>query len=91
MSRLFRKHLLIIFAFTFFAVFLSGSINNSDPKYSNADLNKYIAMAEASPALNTDVIRPFVYRIGAPWVAGLLPFSTSTNFYLLNFLELFVE
>lgn len=88
MRRLFKKHLLIIFAFTSFALFLSGSINDSDPKYSNADLNKYIAMAEASPGLNLDVIRPFVYRIGAPWVAGLLPFPISTNFYLLNLFAL---
>ncbi len=88
MSSSFKRHSLIIFAFTTFTLFLSGSINYSDTQYSNSDLNKYIEMAEASPGLDTNVIRPFVYRIVAPWVAGLLPFSTSTNFYLLNFLAL---
>lgn len=88
MSTSFKKHSLIIFTFTIFTILFSGSINYTDQKYSNSDLNKYIAMAEASPGLDADVIRPFVYRIGAPWVAGLMPFSTSTSFYLLNFLAL---
>ena len=79
-----KNHILILIFSTLLTLILSGSIDFTEPQYFNADLNKYITMAEASPGLAEDVIRPFLYRIGAPWAAGLLPFSISTNFYLLN-------
>ncbi|MEN8192278.1 MAG: hypothetical protein ABFS12_05645 [Bacteroidota bacterium] len=88
MNKFTKRSLSIIFLFTIFSVYFSGSIDYQNPQYSKADLNKYIDMADVSPGLNQNVIKPFVYRIAAPWIAGLLPFSTSINFMLLNFLAL---
>jgi len=88
MINIYKNHIFILIATTLLTLIFSGSIDYTESKYSNSDLNKYITMAEASPGLDTDVIRPFVYRIGAPWVAGLLPFSIPINFYLLNLFAL---
>ncbi len=82
------KHLLVIISVTFIVMIFSGTIDYSNSQYSNADLNKYISMAGASPALDTSVIKPFVYRIAVPWIAGLLPFSISSNFYIINIFSL---
>ena len=84
------KHLLILIFVTLLVMIFSGSINFNDPQYSNVDLHKYIAMAEASPGFDTNVMKPFVFRIAIPWVAGLLPFSIPTNFYLINIFALIV-
>lgn len=84
MTRLPSKHFLTIVSVTFFVMIFSGTIDYTNIQYSNADLNKYISMAEAFPGLDNNVIKPFVYRIAVPWIAGLLPFSVSANFYIIN-------
>ena len=85
-----KKHILILFLFTILAIFLSGSIDFKNNSYSNMDMNKYISMAKASPEIETNIIRPFVYRIAIPWLAGLLPFSIPTSFFILNSISLFL-
>ncbi|MBK8944470.1 MAG: hypothetical protein IPM32_04275 [Ignavibacteriae bacterium] len=82
------KYLIVIFLVTEFLILLTNKIDYSNSLYSNSDFNKYILMAEASPQLNQEVIRPFVYRIVVPWLAGLLPFSIINNFVLLNHIAL---
>jgi len=84
------KHIVILLLFTILTIFPSGSIDYKNSSYSNMDMNKYIAMAEASPGIETNIIRPFVYRIAVPWVAGLLPFSIPTSFLILNSISLFL-
>jgi len=85
-----RKHIVVLFITTLFAIFFSGFIEYQNVLYSNSDLHKYIAMAKSFPDINTEVIKPYVYRIGAPWLAGLLPFSIPVNFFLLNSIGLFL-
>ena len=82
------KNTYILIGLTILLIIFSGTIEYQNPSYSNMDFNKYIEMAKASPGINQDVIKPFVYRIGAPWMAGLLPFSIPTNFLILNSIAL---
>ncbi|MCP5061533.1 MAG: hypothetical protein GY936_03610 [Ignavibacteriae bacterium] len=79
---------LVILATAIACILLSGQVKYWLPENSNMDLNKYLSMAEAFPNLNTTIIKPFVYRIIAPWLAGSLPFAIPVNFYLLNFIFL---
>jgi len=83
-----KNHLLIILAVTIFVLLFTGQIEYQLPQYKASDLTKYIAMAKSSPELNTNIIKPFVYRILAPWIVGLMPFSIQTNFLLLNIVSL---
>ena len=78
------KYILVIIITSQLAVLFTGTIDYANPIYQNSDLNKYFKMAEAAPGITDDVIRPFVYRILVPWIAGVLPFAISTNFIILN-------
>lgn len=82
------KYILFLILASQIFIFLTGSIDYTNSEFSNSDFNKYIKMAEASPGINQDVIRPFVYRIIIPWIAGILPFSIFTNFEILNHIAL---
>ena len=90
MTSIKTKHIVILFLVTILTILLSGSIDYTDSSYSNMDMNKYISMAEASPGIETNIIRPFVYRIAMPWLAGVLPFSIPTSFLILNSISLFL-
>jgi len=90
MTNIKTKHIVILFLVTVLSILLSGSIDYSDSSYSNMDMNKYISMAEASPGIETNIIRPFVYRIATPWLAGILPFSIPTSFLIINSISLFL-
>lgn len=83
------KYLIFILLFTEILILLTNKIDYLNPIYSNADFNKYIKMAEASPQLTNEIIRPFVYRIIVPWIVGQLPLSTINGFYLINNFALF--
>lgn len=90
MTNLNTKHIVVLFLFTILSIILSGSIDYQNSSYSNMDFNKYMSMAEASPGIETNVIRPFVYRIATPWLAGILPFSIPTSFLIFNSISLFL-
>jgi hypothetical protein len=79
--------LTIIFIAIIF-ILLAGKINYNSNLYSDIDLSKYKLMAESSPLLNFNIPRPYVYRILAPWIAGILPINIDLSFYLLNSLTL---
>ena len=83
-----NSNYLVILASTIACMLLSGQVEYWLPENSNMDLNKYLSMAEAFPNFNTTIIKPFIYRIIAPWLAGSLPFTIPINFYLLNFISL---
>jgi len=85
-----KKHIILLIIATAVSILLSGLIEYWLPEYSNMDFNYYREMAEAAPLLNTNVMQPFVYRILAPWLAGILPFNLDVNFYLLNSISLIV-
>ncbi|MEE9429576.1 MAG: hypothetical protein V3V16_00950 [Melioribacteraceae bacterium] len=82
------KQLLILLATAIASMLLSGQVEFWLPENSHMDLNKYFGMAEAFPSLNTNIVKPFVFRIISPWLAGSLPFSIPINFYILNFISL---
>ncbi len=84
------KHIVILSLVAILSILLSGSIDYQNSSYSNMDFNKYISMAEASPEIETNIIRPFVYRIAMPWLVGILPFSIPTSFLILNSISLFL-
>ena len=80
------RHYLVLVVIGSLLILFAGKIPYRTPQYSHIDLARYRAMSEAAPGLNTSVDTPFVYRILAPWLAGILPFSTDTSFYVLNFM-----
>ena len=84
------KHIVLLSMVAILSILLSGSIDYQNSSYSNMDFNKYISMAEASPEIEANIIRPFVYRIAMPWLAGILPFSIPTSFLILNSISLFL-
>lgn len=67
--------------------YLYGEIDHADQRdfrhYRSLDHHYYRPMGLASPGL-AKVERPFVYRILAPWLAGLLPFPVQLSFHLLG-------
>lgn len=77
-----------IFLLSIFSIGISGQIEYWMPEYSNMDQIHYRNMAIAAPELNFDIIQPFVYRILAPWVAGVIPINLELSFYFLNLLAL---
>jgi len=89
-SIILKKHIFVIIAVSIFVLLLTGQIEYQLTQYKDSDLTKYIAMAKSSPELNLNIIRPFVYRILAPWFVGLMPFSIPANFFLLNVIFLVV-
>ena len=84
-----KKYFFFFIVLFISAVILAGKVKQDDPEMAEADMHKYIEMAESSPQINESVRSPFVYRIGAPFIAGLLPFPIPVSFYLLNIAALF--
>lgn len=78
--------ILLLVIVALISIALSGKISYWNPEYSNMDFNKYIKMAEVSPSINSNIPQPFVFRIIVPWLAGILPFSIATGFYLMSLL-----
>jgi len=82
------KYISWIILLSIFSIGLSGQIEYWMPEYSNMDQVHYRSMAIAAPELNFNVIQPFVYRILAPWVAGVIPINLELSFYFLNMFAL---
>lgn len=80
--------ILTIILVAILSIFLADKINYISNLYSDIDLAKYKLMAESSPFINFDIPRPYVYRILAPWIAGMIPINIDLSFYLLNSLFL---
>ena len=78
------KYISWIILLSIFSIGISGQINYWMPEYSNMDQVFYRNMAISSPELNFEVVQPFVYRILAPWVAGVIPINLELSFYFLN-------
>jgi hypothetical protein len=53
-------------------------------EFRDVDLRHYRAMAQAAPAIDADVPRPFAHRLLGPYLAGLLPFPDPLAFRLLS-------
>lgn len=75
-------NLLILAATTTAMIFLYGRMDYTSKQFEGWDLHDYRKMADASPHLATDVSRPFGYRIGGPYLVGLVPQPIDTTFYL---------
>ena len=75
-------NLLILAITTTAMIFLYGRMDYTSKQFEGWDLHDYRKMAAASPHLATDVSRPFGYRIGGPYLVGLVPQPIDTTFYL---------
>ena len=84
-----KQYYLYLLIATVTAVLLAGKIQYTLPQFEEIDLFKYREMALAAPGVNMEIPHPYVYRIFAPWLAGILPFDLDTSFYVLNLLFLF--
>lgn len=82
------KYISWIVILSIFSIGLSGQIEYWMPEYSNMDQVYYRNMANSAPDLNFAIIQPFVYRILAPWVAGVIPINLEISFYFLNMFSL---
>jgi len=65
-------------------LFLYGRIDYTRELFAPWDLHEYRAIALASPRIDTNVPRPFIYRPLGPFLASLLPLGLDASFYLLN-------
>lgn len=83
-----QKSLLVITITGLFAILFAGQIEYWKSPFSEIDLSIYLEMAAASPGLNLDVIRPFVYRVLSPWLAGMIPLDPATSFLIINYFSL---
>ncbi len=83
-----KRYYLTLLIITIIAIFWAGKIEINVFENGNMDLYKYRDMALASPALNFNIPHPYVYRIFAPWLAGIIPLSINLSFYILNFIFL---
>ncbi len=72
------------------AILLASKIDYTLPQYAGIDLFKYRGMAISAPGLNFEIPHPYVYRIFAPWLAGILPFDIDVSFYILNLIGLVI-
>ncbi|GBD91069.1 hypothetical protein BMS3Abin04_01793 [bacterium BMS3Abin04] len=88
MKRDFTQYKIYLLLITVAAILWAGKIQYSLPQYANIDLAKYREMALASPGLNLTIPHPYVYRLFAPWLAGLFPINIDLSFYLLNSVSL---
>ncbi len=52
-------------------------------RFAGVDLRHYRLMAQAAPGLSADRPQPFAFRIGGPWLAGLLPLRDPAAFLAL--------
>jgi len=84
-----KQYYVYLFIATVTAVLLAGKIQYTLPQFEGIDLFKYREMASASPGINSGIPHPYVYRIFAPWLAGIMPFGLDTSFFVLNLLFLF--
>lgn len=74
------KNIFILLLITSLMTLFYGQINSV--AYPGWDLSKYIEMASFSPNINPGIPQPFAYRLLGPFLVGLLPLSTPTNFYV---------
>lgn len=82
------KYISWIFILSIISIGLSGQIEYWMPEYSHMDQLYYRNMALAAPDLNFKIIQPFVYRILAPWFAGVIPINMELSFYFINLFAL---
>ncbi len=68
-------------------IFLYGTIEFTKYPYLGWDLTQYRQMAQAVPSLATDVRQPFVFRLLAPYLVGLLPLTDVDGFRLLSLIS----
>lgn len=82
------KYISWIFILSIISIGLSGQITYWMPEYAHMDQLYYRNMAIAAPDLNFNIIQPFVYRVLAPWFAGILPINLEISFYFINMFAL---
>ncbi len=82
------KYISWIFILSIISIALSGQIDYWMPEYAHMDQLYYRNMAIAAPELNFNIIQPFVYRILAPWFAGIIPINLELSFYFINMFAL---
>jgi hypothetical protein len=79
--RRFQYAILLLLALV--ALWSAGDIDYLN-QFAQADLQYYRKMAQAAPYLALDIRPPFVFRIFAPFLAGILPFPDPLSFRLLT-------
>ncbi len=84
-----KQYYIYLLIATVTAILLAGKIQYTLPQFEGIDLFKYRKMALAAPGINLEIPHPYVYRIFAPWLAGVLPLDVDGSFYLLNLIFLF--
>jgi len=84
------KIISLLFIVTLIMIFSYGKIEYTEEPYINWDLKAYRAMSSISPKLNTDISKPFVYRILGPYIVGLLPLPDPMGFYILTVVMAFL-
>lgn len=80
------KNITILMLVATFMVLLTAGIDFVSPEFRLFDLYYYQKMAQAFPQLADGINQPFAFRLLGPALAGMLPFSTPTSFYILTVL-----
>lgn len=66
-------------------ILVSGRANLND-YYPDHDINQYRNLALSSPQIDHTILKPFIYRLLAPYLIGLLFNNVDAGFYFVNFL-----
>lgn len=74
---------------TVMMIVLYGRVDPTIAPFSHSDLASYREMAAASPALSSNVIQPFAYRLLGPYLVGLLPATDVVGFYAFSVVSSF--
>jgi len=80
------KKIAVLIIVTCVMIILYGRIDYTEQPYSGLDLSYYRQMAGASPRIETDIPKPYAYRLLGPYIAGLLPIADPAAFYVLSIL-----
>lgn len=66
-------------------ILVAGRANLND-YYPDHDINQYRNLALSSPQIDHTILKPFIYRLLAPYLIGLLFNNVDVGFYFVNFL-----
>lgn len=78
------KYLIVVASAGVLLTYFYGRIDYRNHRYDTWDLHDYRTMAQTVPSFTQEVRQPFVFRLLGPYLAGLMPFSTDTNFIILS-------
>jgi hypothetical protein len=83
------RYVLVLSFLTAMMIYFYGRIDYTLKPYCDWDLKLYRSMAQAAPHINSEVTKPYAYRLLGPYLVGILPFSNIRSFCVVDTLLAF--